>query len=242
MNALASINTVFLDNGGVLSDHSLMGPQYRRLVGEFFAPRLGGTHEKWAEANRVVFARLWASGFDTIDYWKWWRGYQLSWLRGMAEHVGVTAPESEQFCFDLAHEAALYITARVSAPIPGAAHAVTALHATGLVLHTASSGNSFELQGCLAAMGVRQFLHTLYGSDLVSQFKNSPEYYRQILAHSGADPSRSLVIDDSPAALSWAKEAGARTCLVTSRQNTALTTMPDLVVPSLTTLADLLKA
>ena len=49
---------VFLDDGGVMSDNRLRGVQWQRLVGEFFVPLLGGTHEAWANANLVVASRL----------------------------------------------------------------------------------------------------------------------------------------------------------------------------------------
>ena len=44
---------VFLDDGGVMNDNSQRGFQWRRLVGEFFVPLLGGTSEAWVEANRI---------------------------------------------------------------------------------------------------------------------------------------------------------------------------------------------
>jgi hypothetical protein len=41
-----------------------------------------------------------------------------------------------------------------------------------------------------------QFDH-LYGPDLVDRWKNGPHYYAAILADSGADPERSVVVEDS---------------------------------------------
>ena len=50
------IKHIFLDDGGVLNDNDRRAPQWQRLVGEFFVPRLGGTHQAWAEANRRTIA------------------------------------------------------------------------------------------------------------------------------------------------------------------------------------------
>ena len=50
---------LFLDDGGVLNDNSLRGPEWLRLIGEFMPARLGGTAEQWASANRVVFSQVW---------------------------------------------------------------------------------------------------------------------------------------------------------------------------------------
>jgi hypothetical protein len=51
--------TIFLDDGGVMNDNRLRGPQWQRLLGEFLPPRLGGEAVAWAEANRVVAPPLW---------------------------------------------------------------------------------------------------------------------------------------------------------------------------------------
>lgn len=44
---------ILLDDGGVMNDNRLRGEQWQRLVGEFFAPQLGGESAAWAEANRI---------------------------------------------------------------------------------------------------------------------------------------------------------------------------------------------
>jgi hypothetical protein len=49
---------ILLDDGGVMNDTRLRGPQYQRLVGDFFAPRLGGEKVAWAEANRICIASI----------------------------------------------------------------------------------------------------------------------------------------------------------------------------------------
>jgi hypothetical protein len=38
----ASLRVAFLDDGGVLNDNGRRGPEYRRLLGEYMPPRLGG--------------------------------------------------------------------------------------------------------------------------------------------------------------------------------------------------------
>lgn len=49
--ALDRIRVVFVDDGGVLNDNHLRAPQWRRLLGEYLVPRLGGTPEASATAN-----------------------------------------------------------------------------------------------------------------------------------------------------------------------------------------------
>lgn len=45
---------LFLDDGGVMHDNALRGPQWQRLVAAFFAPILGGETRAWSAANHQV--------------------------------------------------------------------------------------------------------------------------------------------------------------------------------------------
>jgi len=49
------IEVLFVDKGGVLIDENDLSPQWRRLIGEFLAPRLGGSVEAWGAANIPAF-------------------------------------------------------------------------------------------------------------------------------------------------------------------------------------------
>ncbi len=210
---------IFLDDGGVMNDNRLRGSQWQRMVAEFFVPILGGTPTAWAKANRIVLdgilapaawqARLRADpdypGFD--------HRYQVDWLHRMCHHVGVAAP-AEAESVELAHQAVASIVRRVHAAYPGAIQAIRMLHARGLLRHTASGKSSRELAGYLEAMGVRDCFCRLFGPDLINSHKAGPEFYTRLLADAGVDPHQALVVDDSPAALRWAAQLGAKTVLV----------------------------
>jgi hypothetical protein len=91
------IRVVFLDDGGVLNDNERRAPEWRRLLGEFFAPRFGGTPLAWGEANTVVYGAIWedwhrarATGADPEP--DWFPKQDERWLRGMFAHVGVPVP------------------------------------------------------------------------------------------------------------------------------------------------------
>jgi HAD superfamily hydrolase (TIGR01509 family) len=212
---------VFLDDGGVMNDSSQRTPQWQRLVCEFFTPLLGGTPQAWADANRIVAKRLFdpdnwqirvqaASDYASFDY-----TYQLDWLGGMCEFVGIPTPPEEE-CFALACRAVAYIIPRVYAAFPGGVDAIRILHSQGYILHTASGEPSFELAVHLDGMGVRDCFGRLYGPDLIDTFKEGPEYYEHIFADVGVSPTDTLVVDDSPNAINWAKQTGARTVLVSN--------------------------
>ncbi len=210
---------IFLDDGGVMNDNRARGPQWQRLLGEFFPPRLGGTAEGWARVNPVVANRLFEEYMTTVlgsgrDYHTYWREYQIDWLRGMADMLEVALPPSDDEVFALAEAAAAYVTPRVRSAFPGAVDAIRDLHAHGFTLYTASGERSVELAGYLTGMGVRERFTRLYGPDLVSTFKEGPHYYARIFADAGIAPQDALVVDDAPSALGWACEAGARAVLV----------------------------
>ena len=210
---------VFLDDGGVMNDNNERGLQWQRLVGEFFVPLLGGSPEAWSRANRVVTDRLFAPAAwrrrvqAAADYTSFDRAYQVEWLRGMCELVGVEAPPEEE-CLRLARRAAAFITCRVRAAFPGVVDAIRTLHRQGYPLHTASGEFSLDLEGYLQAMGVRDCFGRLYGPDLIDTLKEGPEYYERMLADLGIAPADALVVDDSPRATAWATQVGARAVLV----------------------------
>ena len=213
---------ILLDDGGVLNDNAARGPQWQRLVGEYFAPRLGGAPAAWAEANRVVIDRLIeAGGWDRLmraapNYAAYEADYYSRWLRGMCAEVGVPAPaEAECVAQGIAAEA--YIIPRVHSAYPGAVEAIGTLRARGYTLHTASGGGSRLLEMYLEAMGVRDCFGRLYGPDLIETFKTGPAYYARILAELGLRAEQALFVDDNLAPLGWAAETGARTLLVGRR-------------------------
>lgn len=238
---MAHLSAIFLDDGDVMNDNEVRGRQWRRLLPEFFVPRLGGSKEDWAEANRVVFANHWdmlVAGPGTESLRDWWNRYQLMWLSDMAKHVGVSAPESDEDCISLAREASEFVTRRTSSAFPGAVGAVKSLSAAGFELFTASSEVSWELNGYLQSMGVRDLFTQVYGVDLIDCWKDGVKFYERMFEHSGKDPAESMVVDDKEQNLEFAASLGARTCLI-SRDQPEQITSDRLVISSL---ADLPRA
>ena len=74
-----------------------------------------------------------------------------------------------------------------------------------------------QIERALEQIGARDLFDRVYGSDLVNTWKFGPEYYRAVLADSGVDPQLAAVVDDSPSAVSWARECGMRGFLVERR-------------------------
>lgn len=209
---------LFIDDGGVLSDNSKRAPEWRRLLGEFFPSRLGGTAEDWAEANRAVFPplfeRMWSALDDRPGFRAFDRAYETAWLAGMAAHIGIAMPPHIDV-YDLAAEATRYVTHRAQASIPGSAEALRTLHTAGFTIYAASGGRTYELDGYFTGMGIRDCFREIYGTDIVDIAKAGPAYYRAIFADAGIEPSDALVIDDSLDAIAWAASTGASTLQVT---------------------------
>ena len=216
---MAARPIIFLDDGGVMNDNNERGLQWQRLVGEFFVPLLGGSPVAWSRANWVVTDRLfepaaWRRRVQAAaDYTSFDRAYQVEWLQGMCELVGVGAPPEEE-CLRLARSATAFVTCRVQAAFPGVVDAIRTLHRQGYPLHTASGESSLDLEGYLQAMGVRDCFGRLYGPDLIDILKEGPEYYERMFADLGIAPADALVVDDSPRATGWATQVGARAALV----------------------------
>jgi HAD superfamily hydrolase (TIGR01509 family) len=208
---------IFLDDGGVMNDNSLRGPQWQRLVGEFMPPRLGGRPEQWAEANRTVIGPLWDDfqhrANEYPNFAAFSRAHDVAWVRVMCEFVGVAVPPDDEAAA-LAEAATAYIAPQIRAAYPRAIEAVRTLHAAGFTLHTASNETSAELDAYLTGMQVRECFTQLYGPDLIDQLKDGPEYYRRMFAHAGIDATEAMVVDDKPQLCGWAREAGARAVCV----------------------------
>ena len=214
---------ILLDDGGVMNDNRLRGPQWQQLVGEFFTPRLGGEPAAWAEANRIHTTNIfepenWQKRVRSApDYASFERIYWCDWLSGMCQLVGVKSP-SEAECIELACQAETYITCRVHSAFPGAIEAICELHAQGYTLHTASGESSLSLHGYLQAMGVREHFGKLYGSDLLNMLKEAPEYYERLFTDAGIAPADTLIVDDSPRVLAWVRDFGAMTVLINAER------------------------
>ncbi len=214
------IEAIFIDDGGVMNDNSVRGPQWQALIGEFMAPRLGGTAAGWAEANRVTAPLTWQKSLqrmkEGLDFPSWWRLDQDEWLTAMCAYVGVEPPAAADERLRLAEEAAEYVLPRIRSAIPGAIQAVRELHAMGFRLFTATGEVCNEIGNYLDGMGIRHLFERLYGPDLVNKHKVSVEYHRAIFADAGVDPLNVLVVDDNAGPVAWAREAGARAIRVSA--------------------------
>jgi HAD superfamily hydrolase (TIGR01509 family) len=214
------LQVLFVDKGGVLIDNSDLSPQWRRLIGEFLAPRLGGSAEAWGAANIPAFEqqlerwRVAMAGRGPADIRGFFAKDACLWFLDMCDAMDVARPPHEE-AVRLAADTVSYVKAHLELrPPQGGLRALRALRDRGLVLHVASADAHDELVTFLEQIGARDLFDRVYGSDLVNTWKFGPDYYRAVLADSGVNPKLAAVVDDSPSAVSWARECGMRSFLV----------------------------
>ncbi len=224
--------TLFLDDGGVLNDNNLRGPEWLRLLGEFMPDRMGGTAESWAGANRQVFPKLWKQVQSRMgefsSHREFMQFYATSWLSEMSTIVGVqTLPDDDAVA--LYKEVSRYIAERANCEAEGAADAVRSLSHAGYTLHMASGTPSWELEGILAKMGISDAFSTLYGPDLVDYVKHGPGFYERLFAHAEVSPETVLVIESDSECCDWAAEAGAEVVWIDDSGRGDAATLRELV-------------
>jgi len=214
------IEVLFVDKGGVLIDNNDLSPQWRRLIGEFLAPRLGGSPEAWSAANIPAFERQlerWRAAMarrGPADIRGFFAKDARLWFLDMCDAIGLARPpddEVERMAVDIVS----YVKERLEfrAPQRGLL-ALRRLRERGVALHVASADAHDELVTFLERIGARDLFDRVYGSDVVNTWKFGPEYYRAVLADSQVDPEGAAVVDDSPSAVSWARDCGMRAFLV----------------------------
>lgn len=165
-------------------------------------------------------------------------GHRLS-VEAWATIVGINNDDDEQWwvdlCaaagtpgfpradFDALHEEGPGREARRAAMLelpllPGAAALVDALASAGVPLAVASSSSTGWLERNLERLAVRHRFGPLVGSDQVGGVgKPAPDVYLRACAELGADPARSVAIEDSAHGVTAAKAAGLAAVAVPSR-------------------------
>jgi phosphoglycolate phosphatase-like HAD superfamily hydrolase len=219
---MAKITTLLIDKGGVLIDNTMLGPQYRRLLGEFLPTELGGTPDAWASANVGAAARAFeryrraATSAPAASIREWYAEDVRRWLYEMCDEVGCLRPPAAQ-ADRIANAAHEYVRRRVDIRAPRIVERLRDFHDRGLKLHVASGDQHGDLAGYLDTMGTLDLFGRVYGSDLLNVWKSSPAYYRAILADTETDAANAIVVDDSDRALEWAAECGLRGVVVRRR-------------------------
>ncbi len=223
---------LFIDDGGVLNDNGLRAIEWRRLIGEFMPPRLGGSPEHWMSANRVVFPQIWANLLSRMpkfaSHHAFQHAYATEWMSSMCARVGVPSVP-DHIAIEVHRALSIYVGERATCAIPGAADSVRTLHRAGYTLYMASGTPSWELQAILSKMEINDLFSRTYGPDLIDHVKHGVGFYQRLFDDTGVAPSSALVIESDAACCRWASEAGANAVWVDAEGRGAATSLEMLV-------------
>ena len=215
------IEYVFLDNGGVITDNTRRGPQYRRLAGQYFVAHFGGTQGLWEDANVRIWPVAWQRFLARVENWHAGRDilhevwlHDLDWMRSMLAAGGIQSSESDDVLAAQGKAIDDWINPQIDARFPGVDDAIEAL-AGRYRLFTASDGFEAALAAALGPSHER--FERLYGPDLVNVPKSAGRaYYDAVFAHAKVTPAQALVVDDNVANIHAAAATGSRTVLVSA--------------------------
>lgn len=91
---------------------------------------------------------------------------------------------------------------------PGAAEVVAAVKERGIPVGVASNTPGMLLRGALTCAGLQHEFAAVVAADEVPEAKPSPDVYLRACELLGAEPSRSVALEDSPTGVAAARGAG----------------------------------
>ena len=207
---------LFFDDGGVMSDNSRKGEQWKNLLVKYFVPRYGGKPSLWREANHQVVKILMKKVEELIDkgtnleYNKFQEFEDITSINYMFDAAGVKRPSKNNYSI-IRREYEEWLAPQLKVDIEGIVSVIKRLKTEGYTLHTASGHSSWVLEGILTGMGIEDYFTNFYGPDIVNVMKGGLEFYRRIFTHAQVNPSHAIVIDDNPRLLQYASQLGAYT-------------------------------
>ena len=98
--------------------------------------------------------------------------------------------------------------------VPGVADTLRALKGKGLLLGLASSSPRWCIDNFLADCGLTGIFDVVLSGEEVAAPKPAPDVYLAAMEVLGVEPSRVLVVEDSPIGLRAAHDSGARVCSI----------------------------
>jgi HAD superfamily hydrolase (TIGR01509 family) len=96
-------------------------------------------------------------------------------------------------------------------PLPGVREWVARLHGEGWLHAIATSAPRANLEALSDAMGMRQYFGADVAAEDVTHGKPDPEVFLLAAARLGADPRRSIVVEDAPTGIEAGRRAGMLT-------------------------------
>ncbi len=205
------ITTVVFDFDGVIADTEGL---HLRAFQEIFEQR------SWQLDERTYFDRY--LGYDDVGLVLAF-GREHSLVLGDADVERLVDDKTRLFASYLEAGEVLFPTA------PACIERLSAAYGLGI----ASGALKIEITSILESARLLHHFPVIVAADDVTECKPAPEPYLKAAAGLGADPTRCVAIEDSPAGLSAAKAAGMRTIGLTTTSPRHLLTDADVILDGL---------
>ena len=179
---------IFFDDGGTINDNNLRGPQWLKLIAQYFIPKFGKTEKEWHDANIFAFNRLIENflfdnrEYKEMDYRQFREHLDVNWLKDMFTYLDIIDQlPSNPLTF--AQKSMRWIAQRVKADITGIVFVIKQLSKEGYRLYTATDGRSWEIKSYMQGLGIHNLFREFYGPDIINIPKENALYYTHILKH-----------------------------------------------------------
>jgi HAD superfamily hydrolase (TIGR01509 family) len=164
------------------------------------------TETAWTRAERVLYERR---GVEfTIEHKRELIGTSGPVAQALVERHLSMAPGSGDTLQREMRELALFEIKRAAPPMPGAHELVDALRAAGTPIALASNSPHMLLRPSLEGAGFAESFDAVVSAEDVETGKPAPDIYLEACRRLGADPRRSVALEDSPSGVAAAIAAG----------------------------------
>jgi len=165
------------------------------------------------ESHRLIYERCGVA--LTAGEWchqigVWVDGHEERWSSRLAA-LSDRAPDAPSFKAEQ-HRLFREIVARE--PMRGIRELLDALAAARVPLAIASTSPARWVAPALANLGLSRYFHTIVTADDVRRRKPAPDVYIEAARRLGADPARSVAIEDSGPGIAAATAAGMKTIAI----------------------------
>jgi HAD superfamily hydrolase (TIGR01509 family) len=165
------------------------------------------------ESHRQIFERCGAS--LTSDEWceqigVWTQGHHERWHARLCE-LSKGAPDWPSFA---AEQTRLFQALVPTTPMRGIRELLDRLIARGVKTAIASSAPARWVVPASAGIGVSDCFQAIVAGDHVAHRKPAPDVYLEAVRRLGADPARTIAIEDSAPGLASARAAGLKTVAI----------------------------
>ena len=161
------------------------------------------------ESHRRIYARCGVT--LTVDEWcgvigTWSEGHDEQWFVRLCER-STQAPAREEY---FAERRRIFDEIVPADPMRGVPELLAALRQATIPAAIASSAPARWVAGAVERLGIRPLFDAVVTGDEVARRKPAPDVYLEAARRLGADPARSVAIEDSAPGITAARAAGMK--------------------------------